>query len=177
MKTTAGTALDTISLIGMPGAGKSTIGVILAKLCGLRFVDTDLDIQVNAGATLQDILERDGYLYLRELEQDVMLAVELRRAIVATGGSVVYSPASMHRLKMAGPVVYLETDLATLQQRVAGAPPRGIASDSGQGFPEIYAERTPLYRQYADLMVDAGKGTPQTVAAEILRKLSKRTRP
>lgn len=164
----------TISLIGMPGAGKSTIGVVLAKLCGLRFVDTDLDIQVHAGATLQQILEKHGYQHLRAIEQEVLLAIELDQAVIATGGSVVYSEAAMQRLKAAGPVIYLQAELATLEQRVAAAPLRGIACDTNQDFPAIYAERTPLYRRYADISIDAGAGTPETVAAQIVHQLRAR---
>jgi shikimate kinase len=162
----------TISLIGMPGAGKSTIGVVLAKLSGLRFVDTDLNIQVQAGATLQQILDSNGYQYLRSLEKEVLLGIELNGAIIATGGSVVYSDVVMRQLTTAGPVVYLEADLATLQQRVASAPLRGIACAVDQEFADIFAERTPLYRRYADLIVDASAGTPETVATMILQALA-----
>jgi len=162
----------TISLIGMPGAGKSTIGVVLAKLSGLRFVDTDLDIQVQAGATLQQILDSNGYQYLRSLEKEVLLGIELDGAIIATGGSVVYSEVVMRQLTTAGPVVYLEADLATVQQRVAAAPLRGIACAAGQAFADIFAERTPLYKRYADLIVDASAGTPETVATMILQALA-----
>ncbi len=171
MQTAMPSSARTISLIGMPGAGKSTTGVLLAKLCGLRFVDTDLDIQVRAQATLQEILERDGYLHLRALEQQVLLDLDLGGAIIATGGSVVYSEPVMQRLKAAGPVVYLAADLLTLEQRVAAAPPRGIASDTGQGYAEIFAERTPLYRHYADLTVDVTRAAAEAVAADILTGL------
>jgi len=163
--------IDTISLIGMPGAGKSTIGVVLAKLGGLRFVDTDLDIQRRARATLQQILERDGYQQLRALEEQVLLEVDLRGAVIATGGSVAYSEAAMARLGAAGPIVYLDVDLATLEKRVAAAPARGIASDSSLGFAEIFAERTTLYRRYAGVTVDAAAGTPESVALTILDRL------
>ena len=162
----------TISLIGMPGAGKSTIGVVLAKFSGLRFVDTDLNIQVQAGATLQQILDSNGYQYLRSLEKEVLLGIEVDGAIIATGGSVVYSEVVMRQLTTAGPVVYLEADLATLQQRVASAPLRGIASAAGQAFADIFAERTPLYKRCADLIVDASAGTPETVATMILQALA-----
>ena len=162
----------TISLIGMPGAGKSTIGVVLAKFSGLRFVDTDLNIQVQAGATLQQILDSKGYQYLRSLEKEVLLGIELDEAIIATGGSVVYSEVVMRELATAGPVVYLEADLATLQQRVATAPLRGIACAAGQEFTDIFAERTPLYKRYADLIIDASAGTPETVATMILQALT-----
>tara|TARA_R110001599_G_scaffold353459_1_gene592398 strand:+ start:96479 stop:96955 length:477 start_codon:yes stop_codon:yes gene_type:complete len=156
----------------MPAAGKSTIGVVLAKLSGLRFVDTDLNIQVEAGATLQQILDTKGYRYLRSFEEEVLLGIKLEGAIIATGGSVVYSEAVMQKLTTAGPVIYLEADMATLQQRVAAAPLRGIACTADQGFVDIFAERTPLYKRYADLSVDATAGTPETVATAILTALA-----
>lgn len=163
---------STVNLIGMPGAGKSTVGVILAKLTGRRFVDTDLDIQVREGATLQDILEREGYLYLRACEQSVLLEVSLADAIVSTGGSVVYSEPIMDRLHRAGPVVYLEVELPVLEERVAAAPLRGIASDSSHTFGEVFAERTPLYQYHADLTVAANDRRPEDIAGEILDQLS-----
>ncbi|MEP4145930.1 MAG: shikimate kinase [Halioglobus sp.] len=165
---------NTISLVGMPGAGKSTVGVLLAKLAGLRFVDTDLDIQVQEEATLQEILEKHGYRYLREAEEKVLLNIALDNALISTGGSVVYSPASMARLKSIGPVVYLQTDLATLEERIAAAPPRGIASDVDQSFAQLYAERIPLYEQYADYIVTTGRNTPEQVASDALKLLSSR---
>jgi shikimate kinase len=165
------TAFDTISLIGMPAAGKSTVGVILAKQTGLRFVDTDLDIQVREGATLQEIVDSRGHLYLRAVEHTVLMDVDLSHALISTGGSVVYSEDVMARLKAAGPVVYLDADLATLEARIALAPPRGIASDGGDSFAVVYAERTPLYRRYADLRVDACAGTADQVARTILDSL------
>jgi len=163
---------NTISLIGMPGAGKSTVGVLLAKMAGLRFIDTDLSIQVRQEATLQEILERDGYRRLRELEEEVVLGIALDRALISTGGSVVYSARIMQRLKAAGPVVYLQVELPVLEQRVAKAPPRGIASDGAQSFAEIYAERTPLYRHFADCTIEAGDASAEEVAAAVLTKLS-----
>ena len=167
----SGTFPDTISLIGMPGAGKSTVGVILAKLAGLRFADTDLEIQLHAGAKLQEILDLDGYLHLRALEERVLLALHLDGAIISTGGSVVYSEAVMKRLREAGPLVYLEADLPTLEQRVAAAPLRGIASNPDQGYAQVFAERTPLYRCYADITVDAAAGSADQVAADILDRV------
>jgi shikimate kinase len=167
-----GAIANTINLIGMPGAGKSTVGVLLAKLAGLRFVDTDLEIQLRESATLQQILERDGYQHLRTIEQQVLLEIQLDNAVISTGGSAVYSEPAMHRLKAAGPAVYLAADLATLEHRVAAAPMRGIASKAGDSYAEVYAERTPLYRHHADLTVDASAGSPDAVAAQILQLLS-----
>ena len=165
---------NTISLVGMPGAGKSTVGVLLAKLAGLRFVDTDLDIQVREEATLQEILEKHGFRYLRNAEEKVLLDIPLGHALVSTGGSVVYSDASMARLKSLGPILYLQTDLNTLEQRVAAAPPRGIASDSDQTFAQLYAERTPLYEHYADHILSTEGKTPEQIAREALQLLSER---
>ena len=162
---------NTISLIGMPGAGKSTVGVLLAKLTGLNFRDTDLDIQIHAGATLQEVLEQRGHLHLRQLEQQVLLDIPLQRAVISTGGSVVYSKRIMARLCRAGPVVYLCADLAALEQRVAAAPLRGMASGPGQSFRDIFDERTPLYQQYADYTVDSTDGSADQVAASIVAQL------
>jgi shikimate kinase len=163
---------DTISLIGMPGAGKSTVGVILARLTGLRFVDCDLEIQLREQATLQQIIDRHSYRYLRAVEERTLLQLAVEHAIVSTGGSVVYSEPAMRRLKEAGPVIYLAADLAVLERRVAVAPLRGIACEPGQSFASLFAERTPLYRRYADATVDAASGTVDELAAEILRRLA-----
>lgn len=161
----------TVSLIGMPGAGKSTVGVLLAKLAGLAFNDTDLEIQVQAGATLQEIIDSRGHVALRALEEEILLAVPLADSVIATGGSVVYSPRIMQRLKQAGPVVYLEVPLQTLQARVAAAPPRGIASEAGSSYADVFQERTPLYRRYADLTIAGHGRDPQDLAIEILSRL------
>jgi len=155
----------------MPGAGKSTVGVILAKLTGLRFVDTDIEIQQAQSATLQEILEASGYLALRDIEQQVVLKTDLNRAIISTGGSVVYGSTAMSHLKQAGPVIYLDCSLEQLKQRVAGAPDRGIASGIEQSFADIFTERTPLYNQYADFIVDASLASADQVATAILAAL------
>lgn len=162
----------TISLIGMPGAGKSTVGVILAKLTGLRFVDTDIDIQLRERATLQEIVEREGYQRLRAIEEEVLLSIPLEDAIVSTGGSAVYSERVMVRLRAAGPLVYLWVGLPILEQRIASTPRRGLASSPDQAFADVFAERTPLYHRHADLTVDAAAGTADEVAATILRALT-----
>jgi shikimate kinase len=162
---------STISLIGMPGAGKSTVGVLLAKLAGLAFNDTDLEIQIRAGATLQEIVDSRGPVALRALEEEILLAVPLQGSVIATGGSVVYSDRIMQRLQQAGPVVYLEVSLPTLEARVAAAPPRGIASDADHSYADIFEERTPLYRRYADLTVTGEGRNSQDVAMAVLARL------
>lgn len=161
----------TINLVGMPGAGKSTVGVILAKLTGLAFTDTDLSIQLREDATLQEIVDTRGNAVFRRIEEEVLLAVDLERAVISTGGSVIYSETVMRRLAEAGPVVYLHADLETLEARVAAAPLRGIAREGAQSYADVYAERTPLYAHYADLTVDASAGSADQVAALIITAL------
>lgn len=165
------TQFQTISLIGMPGVGKSTVGVILAKLIGLEFTDTDLSIQAREGRTLQDIVDSDGHLRLRSIEESVLLSEHVEGRVLATGGSVIYSDAIMERLRAAGPVVYLRADVATLEQRVAANPARGIASGADQSFEDIYNERTPLYEQFASHTVDAVAGSADAIAAVIVQEL------
>lgn len=159
--------MSTISLIGMPGAGKSSVGVLLAKLLGLGFLDTDLEIQVRESASLQQILEDRGYRYLREVEESVILAATLDQRVVSTGGSAVYSERAMQRLLAAGPVVYLYAELDTLEQRIGSAPARGIASDPDQAFEHVFLERTPLYERYAQYCFDTSIGTAQDVALAV----------
>lgn len=165
------TQFHTISLIGMPGVGKSTVGVILAKLIGLEFTDTDLSIQAREGRTLQDIVDSDGHLRLRSIEESVLLSEHVEGRVLATGGSVIYSDAIMARLRAAGPVVYLRADVATLEQRVAANPARGIASGADQTFEDIYNERTPLYERFASHTVDAVAGSADAIAAVIVQEL------
>jgi shikimate kinase len=165
------TSFDTVSLIGMPGVGKSTVGVLLAKRLGLAFSDADISIQTREGRTLQEILDTDGYLRLREIEESVLLEMPLDNRVVATGGSVVYSPRIMQRLAAAGPVVYLRADLDTLRTRVAANPERGIASDAAHSFEDIYAERVPLYEHYASCTIDAASGSTDAVATLIVQEL------
>ena len=161
---------DTISLIGMPGAGKSTVGVLLAKALGYGFVDSDIVIQTRHGATLQEILDRHGHLHLRRLEEEVLLDLPLERQLLATGGSAVYSEAGMKRLKAAGPVAFIDVPLDVLTGRVDNEDSRGIARAPGQSFGDVFRERQPLYRRYADIRID-DRGQP---AETVARKLAKR---
>ena len=164
----------TISLIGMPGAGKSTVGVLLAKIAGIGFVDADIEIQCRAKAALQDILDAQGYERLRGIEAAVIGQTRLEGNVIATGGSAVYSDVVMARLGAAGPVVYLEVDLPTLEARIGGQTDRGIASPPGQDLAQIYAERTRLYERYADLVVNCNGRDPQAIASDILAHVNQR---
>lgn len=164
--------ISTVTLIGMPGAGKSTVGVLLAKRLGLNFTDGDLLIQVRQGEHLQATVDRLGYLAVRQIEEEVLLEAPLEQTLVATGGSAVYSDKAMARLKAAGPVVYLRAPLGLLEKRVSAHPDRGIACPPGHGLAEVYAERTPLYERFADLVVDCESLAAEDIAALIVDRLA-----
>lgn len=161
-----------VALIGMPGAGKSTVGVILAKYATMDFVDTDLLIQVDEGRTLQQILEEDGYLQLRQIEEQVVLSLDCEQHVIATGGSVVYSPTAMQHLRANSICVFLDAPYKTLRLRVTDLDTRGIASAPGQNFHDVYVERIELYRQYADVTVDCSRLQIEEVADAVCRKLA-----
>lgn len=147
-------AQKSIVLIGMPGAGKSTIGILLAKELGLDFIDTDISIQVRWGKTLQQITDESGYMVLRDYEEQVLLSENIDHKVVATGGSAVYSDAGMARLKASATVIFLDVSLPALQQRVTNFDTRGIARRPEQSFEDLFAERSLLYQRYADIRID-----------------------
>ncbi len=157
----------TVSLIGMPGAGKSTVGVLLAKQLGLNFVDTDLLIQVDQNEPLQDTVDRLGFTAFCALEEAVLMGMPLNRYLVATGGSVVYSDAVMARLKSAGPVVYLEVSLAELEARIEARPQRGIAFRPGHTLADTFQKRQPLYQRFADLSISCEAQSAEATATLI----------
>jgi len=163
-----------IVLIGMPGSGKSTVGVILAKLAGRDFVDTDVLIQKEQGRSLQDIADQDGYLKLREIEEKTILKLECRNHVIATGGSAVYSHTAMTHLKADGIAVFLNVDLQTLLARVKDFETRGLAKRPDQGVADLFSERHTLYRKYADVVIDCEGITHETVCEKIIRELKKR---
>lgn len=159
-------------LIGMPGAGKSTVGRWLAGHLGQPFVDTDDRIVAATGRPLQAVLAEDGPEGLRRAEEAALLAPLPPAAIVATGGSAVYSEAGMARLAALAPLVYLECDLPTLLRRLGDHGERGILMAPGQTLAELYRERDVLYRRHARLRVDARGGDPDAVGREILNRLA-----
>lgn len=157
---------DNIVLIGMPASGKSTAGVILAKLLGYEFIDTDLLLQRRAGCRLSELMERDGLDGFLEMESEVCAELDVRRTVVATGGSVVYGARAMARLKELGRVVYLQVPFGALAARLCDIRGRGVVLRKGQTLEELYAERVRLYERYADLIVpEDGLTLEQTVAA------------
>lgn len=166
-----------IVLIGMPGAGKSTNGLLLAKALGKDFVDTDVLIQVREGKALQQILDQCDYLQLRKIEESVLTEINVSNTVIATGGSAVYSDAGMKMLKQNGVVVYLETPLTTLKQRINDHDTRGIAKHPDQCFEDLFAERCKLYNQYADITIPCDQQSPEEVVSRILDALPQDLRP
>lgn len=160
-----------IVLVGMPGAGKSTVGVLLAKRTSRGFIDTDVYIQEKEGRRLQDILDAEGKEAFCRMEERHVLSLDLRRQVIATGGSVVYRPAAMAHLKAGGAVAHLDLPCEIVQRRLRDMDSRGIVMEKGQSVCQLYAERRPLYVQYADVTVDAAGLGHEDVVARILSAL------
>lgn len=153
--------------IGMPGSGKSTIGVLVAKRLGMGFIDTDLLIQEQAGRTLQEIVDQNGYVALRQIEEQVLLALDVRNQVISTGGSAVYSDAAMRHLKRNGTVVFLDISLETVIHRIGDYSLRGISRRPDQSLAELFKERFALYTRYADLTIK-GEGFNQDQLCEAI---------
>ena len=161
-------ALSNLVLIGMPGVGKSTVGVLLAKATSRDFLDTDVFIQAREGRALQAILDAEGRDAFCRLEERYTLALDCRDHVIATGGSVVYSRAAMTHLRNSGAVVHLTLPLALLEQRITNMAWRGIVMAPGQTLAQVYAQREPLYRQWADVTVPCDGRTADQVVADVL---------
>ena len=146
--------MNNITLIGMPGVGKSTIGVVLAKILGYQFIDSDLLIQKQEKRRLSDIIEQEGYAGFMKIENRVNAAIDVDDTVIATGGSVVYCEDAMKHLKSVGTVVYLKLSLESLSERLGNLKGRGVLLKEGQTLKDLYEERTPLYEKYADIVVD-----------------------
>lgn len=145
---------ENIVLIGMPGVGKSTIGVILAKELGFQFVDSDLLIQKQEKRLLKQIIEEEGIDGFIRIENQVNCSIAPQRAVVATGGSVVYGREAMEHFKKTGKIIYLKLSYESLKKRLGNLHGRGVIVREGQTLLDIYRERISLYEQYADLIID-----------------------
>jgi shikimate kinase len=154
-----------IILIGMPGAGKSTVGPLLAKRKGLSFKDTDAVVKQEDGRELKTIVAEDGFEAFLEIQQKVILSQDFKNCVVATGGSVVKSDALMQIFKGLGMIIYLKVDFEVLQQRLA--PGRMLARAGGQTFRQVFEEREPLYINYADSIIECTEKTPDEIVEEI----------
>ncbi len=165
-------AISNIVLIGMPGSGKSTVGVLLAKRLAFGFVDTDLLIQAAEGRTLQAIVDGDGYRLLRGIEQRELLALELEHHVIATGGSAVYSAKAMAHLRQSSTIVFLEVTLATVEQRIGDFSLRGISKRDDQSIAELFAERHELYSRSADVVIASDGLSHEQVCDQIIEALN-----
>ena len=153
-----------IVLIGMPGAGKSTVGVVLAKRLGYRFLDSDLVIQQREGMTLEELIDEHGDAGFIKIENDVNCSISPEHTIIATGGSAVYGKEAMEHFKDIGTVVYLELPPESLEERLGSLKERGVVSNGKTTVEEIYADRAALYKKYADITLnEQGKQIRETV--------------
>ncbi len=146
---------NNIVLIGMPGAGKSTVGVLLAKAMNYQFMDTDITIQNENGKKLYEIIAEKGIDEFLKIENDVICQVEADKTVIATGGSAVYGEEAMKHLAEIGHIVYIKLSCQEIIRRVSNIKTRGIAMKKGKTIFDIYEERVPLYEKYAEIIVDA----------------------
>lgn len=163
--------MNNIILIGLPGAGKSTLGVILAKALGMRFIDTDLVIQEKTGTLLQKIIDEQGHASFLKVEEDIILSLDLSHTVIATGGSVIYSRPAMEHLKSDGICIYLEVSRDEMVRRVYNIKTRGIVLSPGQSLHDLYDERVPLYKQYADIQIDCERENFENVVETVVEAI------
>ena len=165
---------NNITLIGMPGAGKSTIGIVLAKVLGLDFLDSDLLIQKEEGRLLWQIIRDEGSDGFARIEERVNSSIQVQNAIIATGGSVVYSDKAMQHLRSISTVIYLQTSCATLAARLGDLTRRGVTFRPGQTLEDLYNERIPLYEKYAHITVSLDDYDVQHAVHQIQKILESR---
>lgn len=163
--------MNNVTLIGMPGCGKSTIGVVLAKVLGYRFVDTDLLIQEQEGMLLHEIIREKGTEAFARIEEEVNAHVQGNKMVIATGGSVVYGQKAMEHLRSISTVVYIRLPLAELEHRLGNIRRRGVLLREGQTLADLYEERCPLYEKYAHIAVDAMGMNVEQLMDEIVKRL------
>ncbi|MFA4849677.1 MAG: shikimate kinase [Methanoregula sp.] len=163
--------MKNIILIGMPGAGKSTVGVILAKTLGMKFIDTDIAIQEKSGRLLQEIIDTDGPDAFKTIEEETVLSLHCRHAVIATGGSVVFSERAMEHLTRDGVVVYLEISFDEMERRLRNITTRGIVLIAGQSLRDMYTRRIPLYEKYAGITIDCSNDDFEKIVRKIIADL------
>ena len=163
--------MNNIILIGMPGVGKSTIGVIMAKMLGYTFIDADIVIQNKEKRLLKDIIESEGVEGFIEIENRINAGIDGDECIIATGGSAVYGKEAMEHYKEIGKILYLKIGFDTLSDRLHDIKGRGVVLKDGQDLKAIYEERSPLYEQYADYIVSEDDLTIEETIEKILEIL------
>ncbi len=167
---------DNIILIGMPGAGKSTLGVLLARAMNYRFMDTDLLIQEREGKLLCEIIEENGLDGFLEIEGDVNAGIETERTVIAPGGSAIYSEKAMRHFEEIGTIVYLHVPVTELSKRLGDLKRRGVVLKEGQSLETLYEERRVYYERYAQVTVDVTKAEIGDVLADMVQKLKEMNR-
>ncbi len=165
--------MKNIVLVGMPGCGKSTVGVILAKTLGMSFTDTDLLICAKEENTLQNIIEEKGLSYFEAVENEVGESLKVKNTVVATGGSMIMYERAMAHLKEIATVVYIDVSLDELKRRLINIKTRGITFGKGETLDDIFNIRTPLYQKYADIMVNADDFTIEETVTKLTEMLKK----
>ena len=163
---------NNIILIGMPGCGKSTVGVVLAKALGMDFIDSDLVIQKVTGKRLSQIIDESGDAGFREVENRVNAQLQAENSIIATGGSVIYGEEAMHHLKSIGTVIYLKLSYASIEERLGDLHARGVTIQPGWTLRDLYNERCPMYEKWADVIVDCERMRLREVVGYISRTVN-----
>ncbi len=158
---------NAITLIGMPAAGKSTVGVLLAKRLGYQFIDSDLLIQTREKRLLKEIIAAEGMEGFLKIEEQVNLEITAERAVISPGGSVIYGAAAMEHFKQNGTVVYLKISYEELERRLGNLTDRGVILKEGMSLLDLYHERSALYETYADVTVDEGGKTSGQIVDEL----------
>jgi shikimate kinase len=159
---------ENIVLIGMPGVGKSTTGVLLAKTLGMSFIDTDLLIQEKEGRLLQEIIDGDGVKEFLKIEEDVVLQVNAENSVIATGGSIIYSKKIIDHLRENGKLIYLKLKYDEIERRINNMSSRGIAIGKDQKLIDLYNERIVRYETYADRIIDCSNATIEDVVQKVV---------
>jgi shikimate kinase len=165
-----------ITLIGMPASGKSSVGVVLAKRLGKKFVDTDIVIQEKYGKLLKELIEEHGDDGFREIEDEVNATLDVSNSIISPGGSVVYGERAMKHLKEISVIIYLELSYTAIKSRLGDLRERGITLKDGQTLKDLYLERTPLYKKYADITINEMKKSLSKTIDEICESLGEKPR-
>jgi len=160
-----------LTLIGMPGAGKSTIGIILAKNLGLGFIDTDVLIQINQQKPLQQIIDESSHLNLRAIEEKEILKINIENHVISTGGSVAYSEKAMAHLLSISKIIFLEVNFEEIKKRIKNFETRGIAKAKNQTFKDLFKERQILYKKYAEIAIDCNELDQEELAAQIAKSI------
>ena len=162
---------ENIVLIGMPASGKSTAGVILAKVLGKKFIDTDLVIQERENALLADIIKDKGVAGFMKTEEEAILSVDVKNTVIATGGSAVYGEKAMEHLKEKGTVIYLKVEKDELFKRLHNIKERGVVLKQDETVEEMYDNRSVLYEKYADIIIDEKDSTIEETIEKIQNEL------